>query len=275
MCHTKNCYEICINNNFLIPKKLWNNVEEIISKLPLKAKTGRPSLNLKRGINGIYYLLKTGIHWKALPRCFGSTSAVHRLFQSLIQLNFFQQLWYNELKFYNQIHGLNLERQAIDCSHKKSPLAGCEKTGKSPVDRRKLGSKISVLSESKGVVIGLAIGSSNQHDSTLFLETLLSVPKFLQQPRYKEMNLDSAYDSTEVRTILFNWSYVPKIALNQRRKSVRPPNPLGYCRWFIEPVHSWMNRFRSIYVRYCKYVRNYLGLAQFTVAINIFNKIRV
>jgi transposase len=275
MRYTKNCYKTCINKAFLISNKLWKDCEQIIAKITLNANTGRPRLNIERGINGIYYLLKTGIHWKALPRCFGSSSAVHRLFKDLIEANFFQQLWSYEINNYNNIHNLNLTKQAMDCAHKKSPLAGSEKTGKSPVDRRKMGSKISVLSESHGVIIGLAIGTSNQHDSSLFLETLLSVPKFLEQPYYKEMHLDAAYDSSNIKDILFNRSYVPKIAPNKRNKSVRPPNPLGYSRWFIEPVHAWMNKFRSIFVRYCKNVKNYLALSQFAAAIINFNKILV
>lgn len=178
---------------------------------------------------------------------------------------------------YNTIHGLKLEKQALDCSYKKSPL-GCEKSGKSPVDRGKLGSKISVLSEANGVVIGLAVGSANQHDSTLFVETLLSIPKVLQQPSYKEMHLDAAYDSKEVRTALFNLYYVPKIAPNQRRKkasSPPPSNPLGYERWFIEPVHAWMNKYRAILVRYSKAAKNYLAFSQFAAAAITSNKILV
>jgi len=272
MCHTKNCYEVCINKDFLISKKLWKQIKKIISELSLNAKTGRPLLEAKRALNGIYYLLKTGVHWKALPRCFGSTSAVHRFFQRLVSLNFFEILWFNELKFYNKRHGLNLKKQAMDCAHRKSPL-GCEKSGKSPVDRRKLGSKISVVSESKGIPIGLALGAGNQHDSTLFIETMRSIPIFLKQPIYKEMNLDSAYDSELVRTALFNFYYVPKISPNQRRKKVRPPNPIGYSRWFIEPVHAWMNKFRAIFVRYSKSAKNYLAYAQFAAAIITFNKI--
>ena len=272
MCYTKNCYENCISKKFLIPAKLWQEIEKIISTMPLVAQTGRPPLELNRGINGIYFLLKTGIHWNAIPRCFGSSSAIHRLFQKLVELEFFRKFWTQEVKQYDLIHGLNLEKQAGDCAHRKSPL-GCEKTGKSPVDRRKLGTKVSTISESNGIVIGLAIGSSNQHDSKLFHETILSIPKSLKQPVYKEIHLDSAYDSVEIRTILFNHSYIPKIAPNQRRKKIRPSNPLGYCRWFIEPVHSWMNRFRSIYIRYCKRALNYLSLAQFAVSIIIFNKI--
>jgi putative transposase len=275
MCHTKNCYETCINKSFLLTKRLWKDAEEIITKLSLNAKTGRPLLNIKRALNGIYYLLKTGIQWKALPRCFGSTSAVHRLFQRLVKLDFFQQLWTNELINYDKIHGLNLGKQAMDCAHKKNPISGCEKSGRSPVDRGKLGSKLSVLSESKGVIIGLAVGSGNQHDSTLFIDTLRSVPKILKQPFQKEMHLDSAYDSQEVRTILFNFYYVPKIAPNQRNRKVPLSNPLGYSRWFIEPVHSWMNRFRAVFVRYSKYSSNYLALAQFAAATITSNKILV
>ena len=271
MCHTKKCYETCINKDFLISKILWNDVEEIISQLSLNAKTGRPSLNIKRMMNGIYFILMTGIQWNALPRCFGSKSAVHRFFQKLIQGSFFEKLWVKELEKYDKKHGLKLDKQAMDTAHRKSPLGG-EKSGQSPVDRRKLGSKLSVLSEANGIPIGIAVGSSNQHDSTLFLDTLKSIPKSIQQPMYKEMHLDSAYDSENIKTALFNFYYIAKIAPNQRNSKQAKPNPLGYSRWFIEPVHSWMNRFRGIFVRYSKLASNYLGLAQFSASCIIFNK---
>jgi putative transposase len=275
MCRTKNCYEICIDKAFLLSKKLERDTEQIVSQLSLKAKNGRPPLDLKRGLNGIYYLLKTGVQWNALPRCFGSSSAVHRLFQKLVSIGFFEKLWTSELAHYDKVHGLNLDKQAMDCAHKKSPLAGCEKTGKSPVDRGKLGSKLSVVSDAKGIIIGLAVGAGNQHDSKLFIDTLKSIPKFLNQPRHKEMNLDSAYDSEQVRIILFNFNYLAKIAPNRRNRKQPLPNPLGYSRWFIEPVHSWLNRFRAVFVRYSKRASNYLGLTQFAAATSISNKILV
>lgn len=272
MCHTKNCYQNCINPNFLIPTDLWEAITKIVSGKELNAKTGRPSIESERALNGIYYLLKTGVHWNALPRCFGSSSAVHRFFQKLVRLGLFEKLWSYELDAYNTQHGLNLSHQAADCSFRKSPL-GQELTGKSPVDRRKLGSKLSIISDSKGIVIGMAVGAAHSHDSKLFIETLLSVPESLKQPQYKEMHLDSAYDSQEIKTALFNHYYVPKIAPNRRKRRNKPLNPLGYSRWFIEPVHAWLNKFRAIFIRYCKYAKNYLALAQFAVSIIISNKI--
>ena len=135
--------------------------------------------------------------------------------------------------------------------------------------------KLSVLSDEKGIIIGLAVGSGNQHDSTLFIDTLRSIPKFLNQPQHKEMNLDSAYDSEEIRTVLFNLNYLAKISPNRRNRKKPLPNPLGYSRWFIEPVHSWLNRFRAIFVRYSKHAANYLALTQFATATCVSNKILV
>ena len=175
MCETKNCYQECINKSFLIPENFWQNIELLLEKILPKIAIGRPPLDSKRGLNGIFYLLKTGIHWNAIPRCFGSSSAIHRLFQKLVLLGFFKKLWTYEVKRYDMIHGLNLEKQAIDCSHRKSPL-GDESVGKSPVDRRKNGTKLSVLSEQNGIVLGIALGASNQHDSQLFFDTIKSIP---------------------------------------------------------------------------------------------------
>ena len=204
MCLTENCYLTCINQNFLIPHELLKHAQEIVSQLKTKSSVGRPGIDFDRGLNGIFYLLRTGIQWNALPRCFGSDSAVHRLFQELREMNFFEQLWHKELQEYDIKHGLDLKVQAGDCSHIRAPL-GQEKTGHSPVDRRKLGTKRSIIVEENGIAIGCALGAGNNHDSTLFEASIRSIPLFLKQPYYKEMHLDSAYDSKNINVILFNY----------------------------------------------------------------------
>ena len=217
-------------------------------------------------------LLRTGIPWGALPHCFGSSSAVHRLFQKLRSKGFFEKLWYRELKEYDVKYGLKLEVQAGDCSHIKSPL-GQEKTGKSPVDRRKLGTKRSIIVEQNGIAIGCSLGGGNQHDSKLFEASVKSIPHFIEQPNYKEMHLDCAYDSKTVRTILFNFYYVPKIAKNKRRSKLVEDKKKERKRWVVESTHSWMNRFRRLLIRFEKVANNYLALMQFSFSIITFNKL--
>lgn len=274
MCKTENCFKICINKEFLLDEQMLSDAEKIISELEIKARTGRPRIDFSRAINGIFYLLKTGIQWRALPRCFGSSSAVHRFFQWLVSIAFFQHLWHRELKKYDEKIGLRLNVQAADCAHIKSPL-GQEKTGISPVDRRKLGTKRSIIVEQTGIVLGCALGSGNRHDSQLFEDSIRSIPSDITQPRYKEMHLDSAYDSKKIRVILFNFYYIPKITKNNRNSKSTIVQKNEKKRWVVESAHSWMNRFRRLLVRFEKYASNYLALMHFSFSIITFNKIRL
>jgi putative transposase len=225
-------------------------------------------------MNGIYHCLKTCTQWQWLPICFGSYSAIHRLFQELAQRGFFELFWKKELQEAQARGLLDLSIQALDASHIKAPL-GQELTGKSPVDRAKLGSKRSVVSDKNGIPIGFALGSGNQHDSTLFYETIASIPLELLQPFGKEMHLDAGYDSEEVRTVLFRYEYVPKICKNRRRAAIEPKKITPWRRWVIEPVHSWMNRSRRLLVRFEKRAINYKGFVQFALGLIVFNKLGV
>jgi transposase len=254
--------------------KLIKHAEEILTQLKIKASLGRPRIELDRGLNGIFFVLRTGIQWNGLPRCFGSYSAVHRLFQKLKEVGFFERLWHRELQEYDAKHRLSLEVQAGDCSHIKAPL-GQEKTGKSPVDRRKLGTKRSIIVDKNGIVIGCSLGAGNRHDSTLFEASIRSIPSFLNQPRYKEMHLDSAYDSKHINVLLFNYYYVPKISKNKRNAKQLISYKTEKKRWIVESAHSWMNRFRRLLVRFEKSASNYFAFMQFSFSIITFNKLRI
>lgn len=271
MCKNQ-CYKTCINKDFLLNKELEKHAQEIIAELNFKSRVGRPAIDFIQGLNGLYYLLRTGIMWKALPRCFGSSSAVHRFFQKLRFIGFFTKLWHKELQIYDQIHGLKLEIQASDCSHIRAPL-GQEKTGQSPVDRKKLGTKRSIIVEKNGIVIGASLSSGNRHDSKLFLDSVQSIPAFLKQPYFKEMHLDSAYDSEYIRTILFNKYYVPKICKNKRRSKIPVIHKTKRKRWIVESAHSWMNRFRRLLIRFEKLAQNYFAFMEMSFAVTIFNRL--
>ena len=60
------------------------------------------------------------------------------------------------------------------------PWAG-KKTGKNPTDRGKLGVKRSVLTDGRGVPLGVAIAGATAHDQKLFHATLDSIP--VRRPR--------------------------------------------------------------------------------------------
>ena len=67
------------------PDSLWERLEPLLPKYKITPEGGRPRLPLRNVANGIFYVLLTGCQWKAMPREFGSASAIHGYFQEWVQ----------------------------------------------------------------------------------------------------------------------------------------------------------------------------------------------
>jgi hypothetical protein len=57
-------------------------------------------------LEAIFYVLRTGIPWKALPKEFGASSAVHRYFRFWYREGFFKALWDAGLGTYEEAAGI-------------------------------------------------------------------------------------------------------------------------------------------------------------------------
>lgn len=103
-----------------------------------KPGAGRKRIPPRRTFEAIVFVLRTGIQWKALPKEFGSASAVHKYFQQWEEAGFFHALWQRGLAEYDDLVGIAWEWQAIDGCKVEAPL-GHDAVGNSPVDRGKKG----------------------------------------------------------------------------------------------------------------------------------------
>ena len=122
----------------------WEQVEPLIPEYKRnknntykrKLGGGRKRLEPRRAFAGIVYVLRTGCQWNALPKEYGSSSAVHRYFQEWIAQGVFEALWKKGLQTYNELEGIAWEWQSADGTMNKSPM-GAESVGKNPTDRGK------------------------------------------------------------------------------------------------------------------------------------------
>lgn len=97
---------------------------------------GRKPMPPRQIFSAIVYVLRTGCQWKALPREFGSASAVHLHFQKWQQGDFFLRLWQAGLAEYDEMEAIAWNWQSIDGAMHKAPLA-TECVGPNPTDRGK------------------------------------------------------------------------------------------------------------------------------------------
>lgn len=115
-----------------LPEAVWQRMESLIP--PRKSKEGHPrTVNLRRITEGIFYVLRTGIQWQALPReRFGPPSTVYYYFSQWVKAGVFEQLWAETLTVYDELKGLEWTWQSLDGAMTKAPL---EERPRAPIPR--------------------------------------------------------------------------------------------------------------------------------------------
>lgn len=81
-------------------------------------------MNDRKAMSAIFYILRTGCQWKALPRSMGAPSTVHDRFQEWQQAGVFRRLWVDGLLGYDEKIGIDWNWQVMDGVMTKAPLGG-------------------------------------------------------------------------------------------------------------------------------------------------------
>ena len=112
--------------------------------------------------------------------------------------------------------------------------------------------------------MGLAVAGANKNDFKMFTETIWSIPvdrpvPSLETPQH--LCLDKGYDYQKVRWLAEAFGFTAHIRSRGEEAEAKEKNPAQKARrWVVERTHGWMNRFRSLLIRWAKKPENYLGL---------------
>ena len=65
-----------VESAYEIPDVLWDRITPLLPPRKKKKKAGRPRMNDRKAMSAIFYVLRTGCQWNALPSL-GASSTVH------------------------------------------------------------------------------------------------------------------------------------------------------------------------------------------------------
>ena len=126
---------------YRISDELWAELEAV---LPEHVNThrfggGRPRVPDRMCADAIFYVLRTGCHWKALDFTeLGPGSTAHDRYQEWVQAGVFLKLWQRGVERFDDLRGIEWAWLSMDGAMTKAPLGG-EETGRNPTDRGKKG----------------------------------------------------------------------------------------------------------------------------------------
>ena len=129
-------------------------------------------------------------------------------------------------------------------------FGGGEATGPSPVDRRKKGTKHTLMVDRRGMPLAIRTAGANASDHRQILPVVLDFPRVKGTPgRPKELPddlyADRGYDSEETRALL-RWLGIEPHIPKQRAPH---GSGLGKVRRVVERTIRWLKGLRRLRVR--------------------------
>lgn len=266
-------------DHYRLPDELWERMQNLLPKSKRNKKGGRPRADLRRVADAIFYRMRTGCQWKAIPPTLCPGSTAHQYFQQWVTLGIFEQLWRLALEEYDEMIGLDWRWQCVDGAMTKAPLGG-ESTGKNPTDRGKQGVKRSLMTDTDGIPIGLAVDGANVHDIRLLQRTIEDCFNRFDCTTAscsEHLCLDKGYDSVEIRRLVETvLGYTAHIrSRGEEQQALKKGGRKRPRRWVVERTHGWLNRFRAILVRWEKKVENHIAGLHLACAYFTFSRARV
>ncbi|WP_318783759.1 IS5 family transposase [Plantactinospora soyae] len=238
----------------MVSDGLWAEIEPPLPARPPRRTRfpGRKPLDDRKVLCGILLVLYTAIPWEYLPKelGFGSGMTCWRRLRDWNDAGVWQQLHEVLLAKLRAAGQLDMSRAVIDGSHVRA-LKGSPKTGPSPVDRRKPGSKHHVITDAGGISLAASLTGGNRHDVTQLIplvEAIPSVKGIRGRPRQRPDRLyaDRGYDYDTYRRQLRTKGITPLIA----RRGTGHGSGLGTRRWVVEQTIALLHWFRRLRIRW-------------------------
>jgi putative transposase len=127
------------------------------------------------------------------------------------------------------------------------------------------------MCEAAGIPVGLATDGANRNDCKLTAPTITSIPVERPQPTAEQPQgvcLDKAYDHDFVRELLDELDLTAHIrGRGEEARELRADLGHRARRWVVERIHSWINRYRALLIRWSKKPKNHDALLQFSFAL--------
>jgi transposase len=244
-----------------ISNNLWCELEKII---PQKmSKVGRPEVDNRQVLEGIIYVLYTGIQWKVLPEKYGYPTTVHGKFMKWCRMKVFSKMMIKARSHYQRRNSKN-NWYAFDTILKKAPFA--QFGGKNPTDRAKHGIKQGILVDRKGAPLYVYITSANAHDSGALK------PVIDQMRKSKNIRIvasDSAFDAKKLYSLCKEKNIALVANINPRRNKNVHVFHVPY-RWVVERTFGILSWFRGLKSCWSKTIESAYAFLELACSYRLF-----
>ena len=232
---------------------IWAAVEPLLCRPVDSHPLGchRPRISDRLCLRGIIIRLVTGCSWQTAEFLLDgevSDTTLRSRRDEWIRAGVFDRVADEAVAAWDRVMGLRLADVCIDGSTHKAPCGG-PGTGKSPVDRRKLGWKWSLAADAAVIPVGWAAAGANRNDIMLFEPTIGEISRRELHHDIDTVHLDRGYigDRVDQAADKLGITDIVRAPKQQRTGGGAEPKavPLG-LRWTVERTNSWLSNYGQL-----------------------------
>ena len=249
------------NIDKIIPQNIFDELLEELPNPKYKG-TGRPKCDKKALMNGVLQVLVNGVPWKKIADCGASPSSCHRYFQELQRRGLLKKIFKQLSKRKTNIVECASDTDSTTSFRFKH---GAKWDGK----HKKISTKISLITDIKGLPVDVVVGSGKIHDKDFLYTHLNNMPK----TGIKELNLDKVYVSVNLRREMVKRGCHVNMEM-RRGDYVRKRGPKFSfredkykVRFQIERCFAWIENFRRLRRRWEYKIANFKAFVYLALII--------
>lgn len=264
---------------------------KVIRRFLPAERTGRPGRPWKphrQVINGIVFVLRSGIPWPDLPAEFGKYKTVYNRFRRWLKCG----LWLKIVKSLIDrllkageidfdlwcVDGTVIRAHRVAAGARKEEVRRDENAEKHALGRSRGGytTKLHVLADGQGIPLGVTATAGQKHEAPEFEHLMESclINTFRKAKRPAALAGDKGYSSSTIRDYLSRREIadtVPTRSSETRRDNF--DTGLYRQRNIIERLIGWLKENRRIATRYDKTIDSYLAMVHIAMARIIIKRI--
>ena len=244
---------------------------ERVPDAPVSPKGGRPAMDKRQALRGIFWILDNGAKWKDLPRQFGSKSSVHKYFTTWVKSGVFEAIMRDAGELIEERRGYRLYECYVDGTFSKAKGGG-DGIGLTKASK---GVKIMILVDARGLPVAVTTGSASPHESKLvqgLFEFMLSSDtpaRIIGDKAYDSDELDEDLDGECIEMIAPHRANRRKENITQDGRKLRRYKR----RWTVERTISWFQNFRRLCIRYEKSTTLFQGFLHLGCSIILLEQV--